>query len=486
MADDAPLNPQLEQLMGVIQKAAEQRNVDRLRNAMKKLVVKADAELDDGVRNAIGLELVEMAVAFEDAEMLLVGKVVGLLMFETESDGDERIEQFRAEAAEELSQLEGQFEGWTLVKPFDFLVYQKKTRRSRVSRAPAVVASPAAVASPTVATPLSQAAPALPAVPKTRVASQAPSRSGSVAGVSSVASGSRHRKASAAPSSVVTVAASSAPAVETLDDAGDAASESDVEEVPAVTGGKPAKASKKPVISKEDAASAERGGVTASPACGPCAAGKGGVPWVCRVRPGKKGCSMCTARKVGCPFNDSEGKEVKKEKVVGGREKQVVLGEPVYEDDGEGGSARGTKRRRGGDLAPIQTSVANAGATRTFAGREVLQSVVMPGFVNPDAPIFETRTRTSNELLQRPVIGALPMGIDREAAGLDSPTYASLPRDLKVALWDVADGNDHVQHGSRMISNAIPGLVAAKTMREAEKLGMVGAGSGSGKGKGKA
>ena len=153
----------------------------------------------------------------------------------------------------------------------------------------------------------------------------------------------------------------------------------------------------------------------------------------------------------------------------------------VEEDDDEvelvaGPSAAGTKRRRtGGDVIEIPRSVARA-------GRQVFDGVVMPGF--PKQPLglsISTRRRTSEELKEVPRIGATPFGVDREAAGLDSPTYGELPREERELRWDVKDGVDMVLSGLEKISLGVPVLAARRNDRRSEE-----AGGSSSKGKGKA
>ncbi|KLO03767.1 hypothetical protein SCHPADRAFT_948361 [Schizopora paradoxa] len=197
---------------------------------------------------------------------------------------------------------------------------------------------------------------------------------------------------------------------------------------------------------------------------------------------------MCVARRVGCDFTPVKKAPKSSATVIDVDEVAIVKTAPA-----------GTKRRRveepeaevksGGSARPVRQSVAarSEGSTRSFAGREILKDVLMPGVPRPTAQslVVDTRRRTSDELAERPVIGRTPLGIDREAAGLDSPTYESLSREEKEARWAVRDGVDLYNEGVSRICLNVPALCAGKAMRVAEEVGMV-AGSSKDKGKGKA
>ena len=133
-----------------------------------------------------------------------------------------------------------------------------------------------------------------------------------------------------------------------------------------------------------------------------------------------------------------------------------------------GSSAAGTKRRRtDGDVIEIPRSVARSAQGHSKAERQVFDGVVMPGF--PKKPLglsVTTRRRTSEELKEVPRVGATPFGVDREAAGLDSPTYGELPREERELRWDVKDGVDMVLSGLEKISLGVPVFTATNCFND--------------------
>lgn len=131
----------------------------------------------------------------------------------------------------------------------------------------------------------------------------------------------------------------------------------------------------------------------------------------------------------------------------------------------------------------------------SMEGRTVMDSVMLTGYPRPQAHLtIQTRRRSSSELARRPEIGPTPLGIDREAAGLDSPTYDTLPRDEKELLHEVAEGVSMMNVGTHKIIHNVPKLVARRSVRNLTEYGLVagpqergkGTSGPSGKDKGKA
>ncbi|KLO05032.1 hypothetical protein SCHPADRAFT_896587 [Schizopora paradoxa] len=446
-----PLADTLESIIGLFRK--KKRDIARV--SASKWVVSVDkAGLDDEGRDWIVKQLVDEALVLGYPELLLVAKVVEFTELETESVGDARIEELRRDAASTLSLGAEIFSAWGVVGEFDFAAYQARQ---------GVVQEPSRVPSQSAGPP--------PGVAK----SVGPSRTPSQVGSPSVARGANAADPEEDDEGASEDGDGEPDDVEQAPVASSRGASMDVDVATQPGGSARAKKSKQPSeesLERQARAASPSAGPLHEPKCKACQKGSGHGCGVDRYSSNRAPKSSTTVIDVD---------EVPEETLI-------VQAPPA-----------GTKRRRvegpeaevktGAVAKPVRQDVAisGAGPTRTFAGREIMKDVLMPGVPRPSAQalVVDTRRRTSAELAERPVIGRTPLGIDREAAGLDSPTYESLSREEKEARWAVRDGVDLYNEGVSRICLNVPALCAGKAMRVAEEVGMV-VGSSKDKGKGKA